>query len=208
METAMSGSARQSNLISPVPRRPFRLVDAMILVAAVGLACGITQGLSYATGGSISWTAILAEMYKLPNGLSKFVEISASLLILALPFAGMLSLAVIAVRMIGPRPRLLRIARQPGITAMWAAGLGIALSAVQIGIAVSIGTGVASGYREIIAIHSCLSYPGMAVLGTWASLLLARRWRSEKSWVDRMGRVLGFFWILVGVFVPMIVLVA
>ncbi len=208
MSAVMGGAASESNLRSQGLPRRFRLLDAMILVAAMGLACGITQSLSYATGGSISWTAILAAIYKMPNGLPKFLEISAGLLILALPFAGMLSLAVIPVRLIGPRPRCARVARQPGITAMWAAGLGIALSAVQIGIAASIGTGFASGYREIIALHSCLSYPGMAVLGTWASLVLARRWRSEKSWVDRMGRVLGFFWILVGVFVPIIILVA
>jgi hypothetical protein len=210
METAMSGAARQSNLISPVPRRPFRLVDAMILVAAVGLACGITQGLSYSTGGSISWTAVWAEARAAPYGLAKVVEISADLLILTLPFAAMLSLAVIPLWLIGPRLRFGRLAGEPGITAMWAAGFGIALSAAHIGIAAltKMRRPSLELYQIIIVIHSCISYPGIAVLGTWVSSLLARRWRSEKSWVSRMGRVLGFFWVLVGVFVPIVFLLA
>ncbi len=208
MATVMDGAASQSNLRSAMPRRRFQLLDAMILVAAIAFACGITQGLSYATDGAFSWPAIWEAAQSAPDGLAKVVEISAVLLILALPFAGMLSLAVIPVRLMGPRPRCLRLARQPGTTAMWAAGLGIVLSAVQLGIAAWTGLGNLDVYQIMIATHSCISYPGLAVLGAWASLLIARRWRSEKSWVDRMGRVLGFFWILVGVFVPIIILLA
>ncbi len=205
MATVMTGAASESNLRSAMPRRRFQLLDAMILVAAIAFACGITQGLSYVTDGAFSWTEMWEAARQNHDGFAGVVEIGAYSLILALPFAGMLSLAVIPLGLLGPRPRCRRLARQPGITAMWAAGLGIALSAVQIGIAISTGMRVFA-YQPIIAIHSCLSYPGMAVLGTWASLLLARRWRSEKSWVDRMGRVLGFFWLLIGGLVPIIFL--
>jgi hypothetical protein len=206
MATVMTRTASQSNLRSAMPRRRFQLLDAMILVAAIAFACGITQGLSYATDGAISWTAMWEVARQNHDGLAGVVEIGAYSLILALPFAGMLSLAVIPLRLMGSRPRWRRLARQPGITAMWAAGLGIALSAVQIGIAAWTGMGEASIYQIVIATHSCISYPGLAVLGAWALLLISKRWRSEMSWVDRMGRVLGFFWILVGVFVPIVVL--
>jgi hypothetical protein len=202
METAITGSARQSNLISPTRRRPFRLLDAMILVAAVAIACGITQGLNYLTGGGFSWTEMWEATRQNRDGLAGVAVIAFYSLILALPFAAMLSLAVIPLRLIGPRPRIFRLARQPGITAMWAAGLGIALSAAQIVIAVSTTRMGIFSYEFVIAAHSCTSYPGLAILGAWALLVLARRWRSEESWVDRMGRVLGFFWILIAIFVP------
>jgi hypothetical protein len=42
MGRAVIESARQSNLISPVTHRRFRLLDAMILVAAMAFACGTT----------------------------------------------------------------------------------------------------------------------------------------------------------------------
>src|SRR5262249_47713197 len=37
---------------------------------------------------------------------------------------------------------------------------------------------------------------GAAVLGAWATLLASGRWRCEASWIERLGRVLGCFWIM------------
>jgi hypothetical protein len=40
------------------------------------------------------------------------------------------------------------------------------------------------------------SYPcGYAVAGVWMVLAISGRWRPEKSWIDRGGRVLGLTWI-------------
>ena len=33
------------------------------------------------------------------------------------------------------------------------------------------------------------------MLGAWLALLLARRWHPEPSWIDRMGRALGLYWV-------------
>jgi hypothetical protein len=35
-----------------------------------------------------------------------------------------------------------------------------------------------------------------AVVVAWVILLLSGRWRSEPSWIDRLGRALGVFWIV------------
>jgi hypothetical protein len=40
------------------------------------------------------------------------------------------------------------------------------------------------------------AHAGLAVAGAWLALLLAKAWRSERTWVDRAGRGLGWFWIL------------
>ena len=36
---------------------------------------------------------------------------------------------------------------------------------------------------------------GAAVVGAWTSLLLSSSWHTEKSWIDRAGRVLGLYWV-------------
>ena len=36
---------------------------------------------------------------------------------------------------------------------------------------------------------------GPAVAAAWMVQALAGRWRPERSWVDRLGRVLGAYWI-------------
>jgi hypothetical protein len=36
---------------------------------------------------------------------------------------------------------------------------------------------------------------GFVVAGAWIALALAGRWRPERSWIDRLGRAIGVFWI-------------
>jgi hypothetical protein len=43
---------------------------------------------------------------------------------------------------------------------------------------------------------------GMAVLTSWMTLIVGRRWRAEPTSVDRLGRAVGVFWIVAGVVVP------
>jgi hypothetical protein len=37
---------------------------------------------------------------------------------------------------------------------------------------------------------------GCSILGAWVSMGMGHTWCSERSWVDRAGRILGVFWIL------------
>jgi len=36
---------------------------------------------------------------------------------------------------------------------------------------------------------------GFAVAATWFALWVGRWWRPETTWIDRAGRVLGWYWI-------------
>ena len=37
---------------------------------------------------------------------------------------------------------------------------------------------------------------GFALLVSWMTLLIGRRWRPERQWIDRLGRAMGYIWIL------------
>jgi hypothetical protein len=39
---------------------------------------------------------------------------------------------------------------------------------------------------------------GLSVAITWLTQIANRRWRPERSWIDRAGRVLGLYWMCVG----------
>ena len=39
---------------------------------------------------------------------------------------------------------------------------------------------------------------GIAVASTWFHLILSRRWTRPADWIDRVGRVVGIFWIVIG----------
>jgi hypothetical protein len=45
---------------------------------------------------------------------------------------------------------------------------------------------------------------GLAVSVSWMTMLVGRRWRAEPSWVDRLGRSLGVFWIMGGLAVTVL----
>ena len=40
------------------------------------------------------------------------------------------------------------------------------------------------------------SEPGLAVASAWLLLAIGKRWQSEPSWIDRLGRFMGFYWIV------------
>jgi hypothetical protein len=43
-----------------------------------------------------------------------------------------------------------------------------------------------------------------AVAGAWSLLGFDRRWRPERSWIDRLGRCLGIYWLGAGLMVPLL----
>ncbi len=50
---------------------------------------------------------------------------------------------------------------------------------------------------EFRAIHTTATTSiGFAVIASWVALALARRWRSERGWIDRAGRAVGLLWIV------------
>ena len=49
--------------------------------------------------------------------------------------------------------------------------------------------------QVLILMLGSLSGAGTAVGAVWVSLLLGGRWKAERSWIDRLGRVIGIGWM-------------
>jgi hypothetical protein len=190
-------------------RRRFRLLDAMILVAATALGCGELQWLGRETGGDVSWTALCDgywEFFRQTPGESwagvaeRTLELSLLIAWLTMPLIAMWTLALIPIRLLGPRPRTRRLARQPGMVTTCASGVAIVFTGLQVVVAA-----MAEGWENpmgLIGTQQMVAFVpmffGLAVSVSWMTLLVGRRWRAEPSWVDRLGRATGVFWIVAG----------
>ena len=140
-------------------------------------------------------------------------------LVLASPFAMIWTLAILGLRLRRPRDRWRRLVRQPGQVAGLMAALVLAVCMVGfatmcvrvigqptlwIWTAKYSGGGGAwmgwpPGYLLFETDHflDTMAMIGVAVAASWVLLLLSRQWRPERSWIDRAGRGLGWFWIAI-----------
>jgi hypothetical protein len=194
-------------------------MDTMILTAATAVACGIAIWIERAFGEAISWsdlpqlfTGIFAGTVP---GAGNQLGITGRVLLLvcalgslALPFLAAWTLAIVPMRLLAPRPRFRRLARQPGTIAAIAASLGIATSALQVACTLiySIFGYQADPMLLLALLGGVASYPGLAVFVAWITLLVGGRWRAEPNWLDRAGRVFGAYWITMGVCIPAMIL--
>ena len=121
-----------------------------------------------------------------------------------LPCLAAWSGAFLVTRLRGPRPRWRRLVLQPGLVAAVAALSVLAIESIMlVGSAKIDGRfGWASPERvaDFVAngVVMLAHHAGWAVAVSWFTLALIGRWRPERSWVDRGGRVLGCTWIIIG----------
>jgi hypothetical protein len=179
----------------PLTPRPFRIGDAMVLVAATAVAFAVLRhcwsvGIAFTTFGGNREQRLFFWLHQV------------------VPFPALWSLAVFAIDRRDRRKGRRRGARQAGLVACYAATVALAITAL-----------IASAFlivhilEDTRAIPKVLSHPtqmhspppfadapmeeiaGAAVLGAWSAMAAGRRWRTEPSWIDRLGRVLGGIWI-------------
>jgi hypothetical protein len=82
---------------------------------------------------------------------------------------------LLALRLLSPRPPAAELVRQPGL---WASD-GVVLGAASM---------LTLGYFQPVI------FP-VSVALAWLGLVMSGRWRAERSWIDRSGRVVGFCWL-------------
>lgn len=169
------------------PRRRFTIADGMILVAAsaVGLLIlredmpGFLEELRTPGAGLGTTPArLLLWVVGPPSGL--FVAWAPGL---------------IAVRLRSPRPRGRRLVRQPGLVAAVAL-----LVAIVPGLLWCLSLwSYRPGFRDRFNFHErwvlVTEWADAAVAGSWLALIVAGRWRAEASWIDRLGRISGGYWV-------------
>jgi hypothetical protein len=190
-------------------RRRFRLLDAMILVAATAIGFGAIGWLARLSGVSVldardevSETLPQQGRQITAEAIATFCAMGAGLVT---PLIAAWALALIPIRLISPRPRWRRLASQPGTMAVCSSVVVLAALGLLITCALLVPGGgydasVVAAFAEGTLVLSPVFF-GLTVAATWMSLLLGRRWRAERSWVDRAGRALGCFWIVAGLLV-------
>jgi hypothetical protein len=188
-------------------RRAFGLSDLMILTAAtaVGLVAvrwafggfiGLTDRLPATLlelGASETlWTSRLWAMYWV-YGFSL-----ASLF----PFALTWTLAILILQMRRPSARGYPSPRKPGIAACRAAAISFTATTVLIGFLFLAKLPLVfendATFEESLHNWSIILVPpltGFAIMGSWTTLYFEGDWCADASWMDRIGRFLGAFWI-------------
>ena len=166
--------------------RRFTIADVMILVSAAAASSlilrfympGFQRSVGFASRlGLDAWNLRLAYGWVRGPGSCVVVPLMASL---------------IAIRLLPPRPRHLRI--QPGFVAC----VAVMVSLVP-GILWYETVQYRPGFQRPDAFErawGCVTHwSSTAVIGAWLALAFGRRFRAERSWVDRAGRVLGAYWV-------------
>lgn len=169
------------------PGRPFTLMDLLILIAATAVGLG---GIRAQSPDIEIFTAPYSPIS--PPGLIRWGSVTASNWAFYLsPMLAGWTLGVLALRLRLPRSRLRRLAYQPGWVACCAATTGIAAGAVMAAIGVY-------GRYGVMYYFDLVPYPvGVSVLAAWGHLIVSGRWRPERSWIDRAGRLIGVAWLAI-----------
>ncbi len=167
--------------IRPRPARPFGLLDAMILVAAAAGWLAATRYFAARSNFRTIW-------FVRDGGLRFMARYQFALLGL------ILALALIAVRLRSPRPRRRRLWRQPGFAACFAVGVAFLVEAAEQVFSRHAALASFDGIQYALFWRQW-TYQGPVVAGAWLMLALTGRWRAEPGVVDRLGRLVGAFWI-------------
>ena len=120
------------------------------------------------------------------------------------PFAAAWSLLLPILRARPPRPPWRRVWRQPGMLACLAAGLGLLWGAAAYAAVSAIAWALPPRplppyhWLQHFLAHGLFVYVGVAVAVAWVSLLVSGRWRRPADALDRLGRVVGATWLIIG----------
>ncbi len=181
-------------------RRSFNLADLMLLVAAVaaGIALhrwvdtpidkGYRLQLTQHSSG-YGWTYLPAV-----NWFDYLWVRTPSYYVLVL------TATLMVARWLSPRPSTQRIIRQPGAVACLAVvgaflyGLGLHYLGKSLEVRGPHEIPMLQGH--LAAWDAAVRWASPAVIGAWAALGWSGLWRAERSWIDRLGRVVGIYWLM------------
>lgn len=196
--------------MSLTPRRPFRLLDAMSLVAATAVGLGLARGMQDPLWSQTNMTVV-------DGSVGAVLHAAARWTILGLPMIMSLTLAVLLMALQRPRPGFGSLMRRPGTAACGAAALAMAIGAANMMALLAVvrvkqSMGPYEPDRLAVVLVDCLIHgvpldcgmPGLAVTVAWATLALTGQWHREPHWLDRAGRRLGLAWIVLMVLSPWI----
>jgi len=169
-------------------RRPFTVLDAMILVA------GTSAGLASYSSAYLDLEHYFLNAHNTEDYIFSYATLGVRS---ASPFVSAWSLTWIVIRLRKPRIAWRRLFRQPGMSAMSAACLGWAVGKLNVLLAYT------RQFHELPPAFTLNYYNaasillgGFGVIIAWSGSTITGRWKPEPSWIDRLGRALGLVWVI------------
>jgi hypothetical protein len=166
-----------------VPNRRFTPADAMVFIAATAIGLGVC--VTHAKNLRGPGTPLGPLTIKAYVTLTSFQLLSWSW-------------AIVVARLIRPRPALWRVGRQPGFVACLAVGV---FSLTRWCYEIPVWLHLRNKYNQInylVATFIVAPWPSLvcpAIIVAWLTLALCGSWSPEASWIDRLGRAMGVFWL-------------
>ena len=194
--------------------RPFTILDSMVLIASTAL--GFVTMRLYAV------PLLQFELSALPT-FPRLWLTAYRYIVVVMPLTLTWSFAGFLLAFRRPRSPLRRLIRQPGFVACGAVSVVIAIRVTGYltlwlrGVYRNVGVFGMDYWQAFTIPFSRLGrgpilvfadYAGpyfsttafgvtTAVAAAWSLLYLSGRWRSDPGWLDRMGRLLGLFWLAI-----------
>jgi hypothetical protein len=184
-----------ANAGAPAHRGGLRVIDVMALIAVAAI------GLGWLRSVGLAWVGSRPALAPGVPGLAlRLVDAT-------LPFLASGSLALLVLSLRRPRPPLWRLARRPGWLACAVASAvvpGATAGALVSALPVVLTRGPAAAgltssrfFDPLFDLLTDWGYLiGLAVAVAWVVLGYLGKWRSEPGWDDRLGRALGWGWVL------------
>jgi hypothetical protein len=214
----------------PSPARVPTILDAIVLVAAAAVALALARGWENPHWAALPPTLGFGPQQ--PSTGRWIHHVISTWISWTIPFAMTLTAALLILRFRSPRPRWRQIARQPGTVACAAALFAMSARMGQEALIYALGYMTLPSaairlpsppfvrfenvaWRQpwgqvihgiVLEIFPFLVAPsvGIAVIVAWAVLWANGRWRPERSWIDRLGRLLGIYWIVLALAIALL----
>jgi hypothetical protein len=186
----------------------------MVLIAATAVALALFRPY-YAAMDPLRWTGPIDPATPFIGKMAG----ASGCLVRAFPLLIAWTLSILVLGFRRPRPCWARLVRQPGLVAAFVAAailtwrlIGFATMCARVIGNVSVaawqprhfqGFGCFIGGNPGLLLFdtdhfvNTMAMIGAAVAASWLLLLVSGQWRPERSWNDRFGRVLGWYWIAI-----------
>ena len=192
--------------------RPLLVIDMMALIGATAIGLWLSDALAGWANDQWCWAELaehwqaLALLARSPEvswpGLIEFALYQVSLgLDAQMPIVAVVGPTVVALDRFGRGGPLVGAPTRPGAVAVAAATAGLAGLIAIMACAFALGRGPALPiYLEPGTALLATGWPvvvGLAVSSAWM-LQLRRGWDVEAGWADRTGRLIGTYWLVMG----------
>jgi hypothetical protein len=176
----------------PAQFRRFTLLDAIVLNMATVVGVGVNWVIFF-TWFYEKWKPSRDGDLGSYQGVGRYAEWVWVAMQLTMPILAAWTIALVPLGLVPPRPRVDRLACQPGWVASCVFSVALVFNSAMIVWLVLVGY-IGSDFWLLLP-----ALIALAILAAWLNLILRGRWRPEPTWIDRSGRLLALLWLTLGI---------